>query len=174
MDMVSFRDSSTMIEQRSFDGGTEGVRRATGVTPSRGRTEEPGIMSPPDPEVPEKKARRKFTAKYKLQVLQEADACTEPGQLGAFLRHKGLYSSNLTTWRRQREEGLLDALSPKKRGRKEKEKNPLTQKVAELERETERLKRKLKKAETIIEVQKKISEILGISQEPIEDERRSS
>ena len=155
------------------DGVTEGARRATGVTPSRGGPEEPLIMSPPDPEVPEKKPRRKFTAKYKLQILQEAEAC-KPGELGAFLRKNGLYSSNLTTWRRQKEDGLLQALSPKKRGRKEKEKNPLSQRVAELERETERLRRKLKKAETIIEVQKKISEILGISQEVKEEERRDS
>ena len=127
----------------------------------------------PDPEVPENKARRKFTAKYKLQILQEADTCTEPGQLGALLRREGLYSSNLTTWRRQREEGLLDALSPKKRGRKGKEKNPLAPKVAELERENERLRKKLRKAEIIIDVQKKISEILGIAQ-PSEEERESS
>jgi transposase-like protein len=132
------------------------------------------MISPPDPEVPEKKARRKFTAKYKMQILQEADACTQPGQLGAFLRSKGLYSSNLATWRRQRDEGLLDALSPKKRGRKEKEKNPLAPKVAELQRENEKLNRKLKRAETIIEFQKKISEILGIAQEPIEEEEKSS
>lgn len=165
---------STDVVNGIDDGGAEGARRATGGSPSSGSKEEPLIMSPLDPEVPEKKARRKFTAKYKLQILQEADACTEPGQLGAFLRSKGLYSSNLTTWHRQREEGLLDALSPKKRGRKEKEKNPLAQKVAELERENARLKRKLKKAETIIDVQKKISEILGISQEPTEDEKRNS
>jgi len=132
------------------------------------------MISPPDPEVPEKKARRKFTAKYKLEILREADACTEPGQLGALLRDKGLYSSNLATWRKQRDEGLLDALSPKKRGRKEKEKNPLAPRVAELERETERLRRKLKQAETIIEVQKKISQILGILQEPSEEEGKSS
>ena len=128
------------------------------------------MMSPPDPEVPEKKPRRKFTAKYKLQILQEADACTESGQLGALLRSKGLYSSNLTTWRKQRDQGLLDALSPKKRGRKEKEKNPLAPRVAELEKETERLRRKLKRAETIIEFQKKISEILGIPQEDLPEE----
>jgi transposase-like protein len=148
----------------------EGARRATGITPSTGGAEEPFMMSPPDPEVPEKKPRRKFTAKYKLQILQEADACTEPGQLGAFLRSKGLYSSNLTTWRRQRDEGLLDALSPKKRGRKEKEKNPLAPRVAELERETRRLTHKLKRAEAIIEFQKKISEILGIPQEDLPEE----
>ena len=131
-------------------------------------------MSPPDPEVAEKKPRRKFTAKYKLQILREADECTEPGQLGALLRREGLYSSNLSIWRRQREEGLLDALSPRKRGRKEKEKNPLAPKVAQLERENERLRKKLKKAEIIIDVQKKISEILGISQEPTDYEKESS
>jgi transposase-like protein len=131
-------------------------------------------MSPPDPEVAEKKPRRKFTAKYKLQILREADECNEPGQLGGLLRREGLYSSNLSIWRRQREEGLLDALSPRKRGRKEKEKNPLAPKVAQLERENERLRKNLKKAEIIIDVQKKISEILGISQEPTDYEKESS
>lgn len=152
-------------------GVTEGARRASGGTPATAA--EPG-MSPPDPEVSEKKPRRKFTAKYKLQILREADGCSEPGQLGALLRREGLYSSNLTIWRRQRDEGLLDALSPRKRGRKEKEKNPLAPKVAQLERENERLRKKLKKAEIIIDVQKKISEILGISQEPTDYERESS
>jgi transposase len=155
-------------------GEPEGARRATGGSPWSDNAQRHRTMSPPDPEVPEKKPRRKFTAKYKLRVLAEADVCTEPGQIGALLRREGLYSSNLTTWRKQREEGLLDALSPKKRGRKEKEKNPLARRVAELERENERLQRKLKKAEIIIEVQKKISEILGIQQEPTEDEERSS
>jgi transposase-like protein len=98
----------------------EEARKATGMTLATDGTEE-SQMSPPDPEVPEKRPRRRFTAKYKLQILQEADACTGPGQLGALLRREGLYSSNLTTWRRQRDQGLLDALSPKKRGRKEKE-----------------------------------------------------
>jgi hypothetical protein len=122
-----------------------------------------------DPEVPEKTPRRRFSAKYKLEVLKRADACTQPGELGALLRKEGLYSSNLTTWRRQRDQGLLNALSPKKRGRKKIEKNPLAQEVASLQKETERLRRKLKKAETIIEVQKKISEMLGISQDPDEE-----
>jgi transposase-like protein len=169
-----YLSSSTGVVGALPDGETEGARRATGVSPSTGDAEEPVMMPPPDPEVPEKTARRKFTAKFKLQILQEADACTEPGRLGAFLRSKGLYSSNLATWRKQRDEGLLDALSPKKRGRKEKEKNPLAPKVAELQRENEKLNRKLKRAETIIEFQKKISEILGIAQEPIEEEEKSS
>jgi hypothetical protein len=89
-----YLSSSTGVVGALPDGGTEGARRATGVSPSTGGAEEPVMMPPPDPEVPEKTARRRFTAKFKLQILQEADACTEPGRLGAFLRSKGLYSSN--------------------------------------------------------------------------------
>jgi transposase-like protein len=127
-------------------------------------------MSPPNPEVPEKKPRRKFTAQYKLRILEEADGCTIPGQLGTLLRREGLYASNLTTWRKQRGQGLLEVLSPKKRGRKPLAKNPLAQEVARLQRENERLKKKLKKAEIIIDVQKKISQILGIPQDLPEEE----
>ena len=123
----------------------------------------------PDPEVPEKRPRRKFTARYKLEVLKKADACTQSGELGSLLRKEGLYSSNLTTWRKQRDQGFLDAMSPKKRGRKKIEKNPLSKEVAILQGEVKRLRLKLKKAETIIEFQKKISEMLGISQNPDEE-----
>ena len=130
------------------------------------------VQGEPDPEVREKRRRRKFTAKYKLDILEKADACAESGQMGVLLRREGLYSSNLTTWRRQREQGLLDAMSPKKRGRKRVERNPLAQEVARLQRENEQLKSKFKKAQTIIEVQKKVSEVLGISQDP--DEESSS
>jgi transposase-like protein len=119
----------------------------------------------PDPEVPEKKRRRKFTAKYKLRILGEADACTEQGQLGALLRREGLYSSNLTTWRRQRQKGLLTAMAPQKRGRKKAQINPLASRVAQLEKDNQRLQQKLKRAELIIEAQKKMAEILGISQD---------
>jgi len=131
-------------------------------------------MSPPDPEVPEKRRRRKFSAQYKLRILAEAEACHEPGQIGVLLRREGLYSSNLSTWKRQQEAGLLEALSPKKRGRKGKVKNPLAQQVARLERENERLKEQLRKAEIIIDVQKKISQILGITQEHLEEEEKNS
>jgi transposase len=81
------------------------------------------------------------------------------------LRRQGLYSSNLTTWRRQREQGMLTGLSPKKRGRKNKPKNPLAEQVARLEKENRKLRLKLKQAETIIDVQKKVSQMLGISQD---------
>ena len=133
------------------------------MTPSVGGRQPVSAVTP-DPEVPEKKPRRKFTAKYKLQILAEADLCSEPGQMGALLRREGLYSSNLTTWRRQRQQGLLQALSPKKRGRKKKKRNPLAKRVTRLERENRRLQQKLKQAELIIEAQKKMSEILGIAQ----------
>jgi transposase-like protein len=115
----------------------------------------------PDPQVPERPARRRFSAGYKLEVLKEADVCTEPGQVGELLRRHGLYSSHLTTWRRERELGALERLD-KKRGRKAKPRNPLAGRVAELERENRRLSRRLKQAEVVIDVQKKVSEILGI------------
>jgi hypothetical protein len=144
-------------------GGLEGARRATGKAPGPGGGRE-STANVPDPEVKEQKTRRYFTAKYKLRILQEAENCTQSGEIGALLRREGLYSSHLTTWRRQREKGQLTGLSPKKRGRKKQQKNPLAEKVAKLEKENQKLRLKLKQADTIIEVQKKVSEILGISQ----------
>lgn len=153
--------------------GTEGAPGATGVpTPGGGRPAEMPLA--PDPEVPEKKPRRRFSAQYKLKILEQADACTEPGQIGALLRQEGLYSSNLTVWRRQREKGILDAVSPKRRGRKVHPKNPLSDRNAQLEKQNRELRNKLKQAETIIEAQKKISEIFGLLEEPIRSERGSS
>jgi len=117
----------------------------------------------PDPEVPAKAQRRKFSAQYKKRILDEADGCKDvPGAIGALLRREGLYSSHLATWRKQRERGELDGLRPKKRGRKAKPNNPLAVKVRELEAENRRLQRQLEKAETIIAFQKKLSEMLGI------------
>jgi len=114
------------------------------------------------PEVPEKPLRRRFDATYKLRILEEADRCTQPGELGQLLRREGLYSSHLSTWRRQREEGTLQGLKPKRRGRKAKRKDPLATENERLRRENERLAQRLRQAETIIEVQKKVSEMLGI------------
>lgn len=116
----------------------------------------------PDPEVPEKPTRRRFTAEYKLRILRLAEACTEPGSVGALLRREGLYSSHLTVWRRQRERGALDGLKPKKRGRKVAERNPLLPELERLRKENERLTQRLTQAEIIIEVQKKISQMLEI------------
>jgi transposase-like protein len=117
----------------------------------------------PDPEVLPKAKRRKFSAEYKRRILEEADNCTESGQIGALLRREGLYSSHLTTWRRQRDRGLIQALSPKKRGRKRKDE--LEREVVRLQRENERLRASLEQAEMIIDVQKKLSRLLGLETE---------
>ena len=114
-----------------------------------------------NPEVQEKAKRRRFDASYKLRVLEEAERCREPGQVGELLRREGLYSSHLTTWRKQRDEGALQGLGPKRRGRKPKRKDPMALEVERLRRENQRLTERLRQAETIIEVQKKISEMLG-------------
>jgi transposase len=145
-------------------GERDGARRATALSPTGVTGEAPVCAAVPDPEVSEKKQRRRFTAEYKLRILQEAGQCAEPGQLGALLRREALYSSHLTTWRRQREEGTLQGLSPKKRGRKAKPADPSAERIAQLEKENLRLNLNLRKAEIIIEAQKKISEILGIDQ----------
>jgi transposase-like protein len=116
----------------------------------------------PDPEVNDRAHRRTFTAAYKLRVVQEADACTDPGQIGALLRREGLYHSHLAKWRKQRLKGEQQALAPQKRGRKPAEKNPLAEEVARLQRENSKLEEKLRRAHLIIDVQKKLSEILGL------------
>lgn len=106
--------------------------------------------------------RRSFTAEFKRQVLDEADACKESGgEIGALLRRHGLYSSHLTEWRRAREAGELSGLAPKKRGRKARAKNPLAAEVARLEREVKRQTARAERAERMIELQKKLAELLG-------------
>jgi transposase-like protein len=129
--------------------------------------------SRPDPEVAEKPQRRRFTAEYKVRILREADAGAEPGAIGALLRREGLYSSHLTEWRRQREQGALAGLAPKKRGRRGAPPHPLARRVSELERENTRLQRRLQQAEAIIEVQKKVSELLGIPLNPPGSDERA-
>ena len=129
---------------------TEGARRASGVSAS-------GEV--PDPEMAEKPKRRRFSAEYRLRIVREADSCTAPGEIGALLRREGLYSSLLTAWRRQRDEGALAGLRSKKRGPKAK---AVDSRVKRLERENARLKRKLEQAETIIDIQKKVAGMLGI------------
>jgi transposase len=117
---------------------------------------------PPDPEVVVQATRRRFTAAYKLRVVKEAEACTEPGQVGALLRREGLYSSHLTTWRRQVQDATLESLTPKKRGRKEV-RTPEVLELEGLRRENARLRADLHQAQLIIDVQKKVSELLGIA-----------
>ena len=124
------------------------------------RTESNGRANP---EVNEKPVRRRFDAAYKLRILEEADRCSEVGQVGELLRREGLYSSHLTNWRRLRDEGTLQSLGPKRRGRKAKCNDATTQELDRLRRENQGLAERLRQAETIIEVQKKVSEILGLT-----------
>jgi transposase-like protein len=116
----------------------------------------------PDPEVPATAKRRRFTAEYKRSILDQAEACRGEGAIGALLRREGLYSSHLTTWRRQRQQGELEGLTPKKRGRKPTT-DPLAEENRRLRAENARLARQLQRAETIIDVQKKVSTLLGIT-----------
>ena len=116
-----------------------------------------GERKMPDPEVSTKAKRRSFTAQYKRRILEEADRCTKPGEIGAMLRREGLYSSNLSKWRREREAAELAGLAPKKRGRKpDKE----AAELAKLRRENERLRKQLDQAELIIAAQKKLARLL--------------
>ena len=104
--------------------------------------------------------RRRFSAAYKLRILAEADACSVPGQIAALLRREGLYSSHLAGWRQQRESGALSALTPVKPGPKAKPRDPHEARNKELEKENKALKRKLKRAEWMLEISKKASELM--------------
>lgn len=117
------------------------------------------IDAAPDPEVHPKGKRRALTAAYKTRILREADACTKPGEIGALLRREGLYSSHLSIWRKQRDEGLV----AQKRGRKKDPETAARREIIRLEHDVSRLSERLRKAELIIDVQKKVSLLLGNS-----------
>lgn len=149
------RDQSSVGEpERRGDERSEAAR--SGGSPADER--EPGMLAP-DPEVPARHARRRFTTAYKLAILRKADACTRHGELGALLRQEGLYSSHVVTWRRQRERGL----TPKKRGRTATRIDPQLKK---LEQENRRLTARLQKVEALLAFQKKVSELLQIPLKP--------
>ena len=141
----------------------EGARRATEVAGPPARH----ASARPIPEVPAKVQRRRFSAEYRLRILKQADACKKPGEVGALLRREGVYSSLLTNWRRQREQGALQDLRARRRGPKPRSIDP---RVTQLEAENRRLHRKLQRAETIITLQKKVAEILGIPLKPLDND----
>lgn len=122
-----------------------------------------------DVEVTAKAKRRRFSAQEKLRILRLVDETTEAGGVGAILRREGLYSSHLTEWRRARAAGELDALEPKKRGRKAAEVNPLAKEVVELKRALAKAESRARRAEALVELQKKVAELLG-NPFPKEDE----
>jgi transposase-like protein len=132
--------------------------------------------SRPDPEVSASPKRRAFTAEYKRQVVAEADEAAKSGDagaVGALLRREGLYSSHLSHWRRERDAGELAGLAPKKRGRKGKRKGKEEKELERLRREKAELQERLEKAETVIDVQKKVSRLLGVKLESSSDPEES-
>jgi len=154
-----------IAEKTNTNRGIEGASLAAEkpwVETAKEKDRQVLTVAHPNPEVPDKAVRRRFTAEYKLRILTLADTCTESGSLGALLRREGLYASNLNTWRHQREQGILSALTPQKRGRKESVRDPLVAENEKLRRENERITKRLRQAEIIIDVQKKVSQILGI------------
>ncbi len=167
-------EDKTMMAQQGYEpsatagpaqGGAERSEAETGAGPAVAGADV--ANSAPDPEVPAKAKRRTFSAKYKLRILAEADACTEPGDIGRLLRREGLYSSHLTTWRRARDVGALAALEPKKRGRKPRHRSALAKRVDDLQRDNQRLQEELRKARVIIDVQKKVAMLLGETPEDL-------
>ena len=138
-------------------------RSETDRSSAAGKTVAPPPAAPPrpNPEVVADAKRRTFTAEYKQRILAEADAATaQPGAIGALLRREGLYSSHLVTWRREREAGILRGLTPQRRGPKSKH-SPLEEENQKLRRENQRLSEELRKAEIVIDVQKKVGALLG-------------
>ena len=133
-------------------------------------TEVSAVARVPEVEVAEKASRRRFSAEYKRKILKEADSCTQEGEIGALLRREGLYSSHLSVWRAARKRGEIAGLAPKKRGPKVAPPDPRDRKIVELERETRRLKSRLERAEALVDLQKKVSVIMGIAL-PESDER---
>ena len=146
-----------MPNQTSAAGaGTEGGRRPT-VVPAPAAA---------DPEISDRPRRRTFTAAEKMHILKEADQAAGTGAVGALLRRHGLYSSALSEWRRQREAGTLGALTPVRRGPKVPPRNLLSAELASAHRDITQLKHRLQRAEAIIEVQKKLADLLGIPLAP--------
>ena len=137
-----------------------GEPERSGGEPNGGANNLAARCPAPDPEVLAKPKRRRFPAAYKARVVEEAQRCTDPGQIGALLRREGLYSSALTQWRRQYQFGALQALKDDKRGRK-RTRDARDQELERLQRENERLNKKLRQAELIIEIQKKVAAMLG-------------
>jgi transposase-like protein len=154
------------------EGSRSEPERSGGVPASR-PTPKGTAGAVPDPEVVPKAGRRRYTAEYKARILREADACTELGAIGALLRREGLYSSLLTTWRRERERGELEALAPKKRGRKPA-RNDVELENERLRREVAKLQEQLRIAGLINEAQKKVHEIFGVALPKPEDVLRDA
>lgn len=143
--------------------GTDERRDGERSEPSRSEAGSSGAAAPPT-QVRPRPTRRYFTAEYKLCIVQEADACRAPGEVGALLRREGLYHGHLSKWRVQRKQGAMAALAARRRGPKAP--SAEAREVEALRRENTRLRRDLERAHLCLEVQKKVSEMLGIPLNP--------
>ena len=144
-------------------GRREDERSEDDRSSAAGKTVAPGPPAAPrpNPEIVADARRRSFTGEYKQRILAELDAAAaQPGAIGALLRREGLYSSHLSTWRRERQAGILKGLTPHKRGPKSK-RNPQGEEIQKLRRENQRLTEELRKAEIVMDVQKKVGALLG-------------
>jgi transposase-like protein len=171
--MIEVNDSSTALEQdptsTESDGCKENSRRAEGNVNSNAAGPPPRKAAIPDPEVAALPKRRRFSADYKARIVEEAEGCSESGAIGALLRREGLFSSHLSEWRKLYRAGALQALRDDKRGRKTV-KHPLEDENEKLRKQNERLAMRLERAETIIEIQKKVSAMLGTPLNSVENE----
>ena len=152
-DMNSTKNKSLLATQR-------GEPERSGGEPNGGANKLAAVGQPPDPEVLAKPKHRHFSAAYKVRIVEEAQKCTQLGLIGALLRREGLYSSTLTQWRRQYQNGALHGLKDDKRGRK-RTRDARDQELERLRRENEQLSKKLSQAELIIDIQKKVAAMLG-------------
>ena len=171
---VPLRSTAITREESSVAGvpprssGERSEPERSGGTPASAASSSPARAAKPaapDPEVVPKASRRTFSTEYKLRMLHEADICTKPGQIAALLRREGLYASHLGRWRQLRDNGFLVAAGERRRGRKPKPTDPSAKRVAQLERENRELLEKLRKAQIIIDFQKKVQALLSMQDE---------
>ena len=148
------RSGENALVETTGSVGERSEPERTGVSTNAGR------VPRPDPEVPARAKRRRHSPQYKARILAEVEACQSPGEVGAILRREGLFSSHLTRWRKAQKLGQLKRSAPMPRGPKA---NPKTPELVRLRRENAKLQKRLRKAEQIIELQKKVSEVLGIA-----------
>jgi len=168
-------DTGMMEVGQPAAAGTEGGRRPTGVPAAAGSTIRPGgdptipntPPARPNPQVVERPVRRTFPKAYKLDIIRQIEACSKFGQIGEILRREGLYSSNVNSWRLQYKQGRLDTPTSRKPAAKTVAQDS---RVPQLQRENARLQARLQQAELILEIQKKASEILGISLRTLDNE----
>lgn len=147
-------------EEKGLSDTERGEPQRSGGEPNGVADKSAAVDGKPDPEVSAQPKRRRFSAAYKVRIVEEVQRCGEPGQIGALLRREGLYSAALTQWRRQYKTGALQGLQDDKRGRKRSH-DPRDLELQQLRRENEHLTKKLRQAELIIDIQKKVAAMLG-------------